>query len=146
MGFNVMKLNANAWCPQGIWQLWVSFALFKRKTYLGKRSGLLFTSKHHQAGVFSLRGIYFASRKLQASCFVSFVWLLWNANQPSITIYCFPCVWQEYLYLPTQGYLERRICLEWVSRYLSPLQTTSAHRDFWRWVDPLALLQERAPR
>ena len=36
-----------------------------------------------------LSGVYFASRKLQVSCFVSFVWLLSQAYCPSVVMCCF---------------------------------------------------------
>ena len=82
------------------------------------------------ACVLSLSGVYFASWKLQASCFVSFMRLLLGAYCPCITMSCLPSLWKEPLFLPNQVSPERRIQLVWVSNKWSPLKTISALRAF----------------
>ena len=72
------------------------------------------------AGVLSLSMIYIASRKFQASCFVSFVRLIWGVFQPSYLYAAFPHLWKEYLSYQTRLLLKGEYVLSVLQATESP--------------------------
>ena len=90
------------------------------------------------AGIHSLSGVYFANRKIYASCFLSFGKLLSCSYDCSIDVCYYTYVSQECLFLPKQASPERRTQLQWVSSSWTPLKTPSAQRTFGCGTAPLA--------
>lgn len=113
---------------------------------MGKRPGLLFIAKHHWPGVLSLSGIYFASRKLKASCFVSYLRLLWGASHPKTTICYFSSCVKRVSLSTNSGFSRKENTFGMDFKLFKSLKTPSDCRAFGRGEAPLALLEERILR
>lgn len=121
----------------------VLLAQLQQRPWWDKGKGCFSLKTTIGAGILSVSGVYFASRNLQGTCFVSFVRLLWWCYCPSITMYCFALCWKRGPFPSKSGLSRVENMFGLYFKFLKLTTNTQYPQSFWQCSAPLAQLEER---